>query len=70
MTDGLYQVTVYNICAGFVVKEGKVIMCAPVLRKKLAHWLTIASAARKKCVMIQEQNGLIPIGLWPNERSG
>jgi len=31
--DGLYQVTVGSLCAGFVIEGGKVVRCAPVLRK-------------------------------------
>ncbi len=44
MTDGLYRVTTSYLCAGFVVKGGKVKTrnCAPVLRRKLAYWVTIA----------------------------
>ena len=43
MRDGLYQVTAYNLCAGFVVKDGVVIMCAPILRRRLAYWLSLAA---------------------------
>ena len=42
MIDGLYQVTTNYLCAGFVVANGKVIACAPILRKKLEYWFTIA----------------------------
>ena len=40
--EGLYQVTYKNICAGFVVKNGKITECAPVLKKKIDYWVTIA----------------------------
>jgi hypothetical protein len=40
--DGLYQVTSPHLCAGFIVKNGKVVHCAPILRKRLAYWLTVA----------------------------
>ncbi len=40
--DGLYQVTAPYLCAGFVVKGGKVVECAPILRKKIGYWKTIA----------------------------
>jgi hypothetical protein len=43
MRDGLYQVTTPYLCAGFVVEDGKVTMCAPILRKRLAYWITIAT---------------------------
>ena len=42
MIDGLYQVTTRYLCAGFVVESGTVTRCAPILRKKLAYWQTIA----------------------------
>jgi len=33
MKDGLYQVTTGSLCAGFVVENGKITTCAPILRK-------------------------------------
>lgn len=42
MQDGLYQVTTKYLCAGFVIQGGKVVQCAPILRKKLTYWLTVA----------------------------
>jgi hypothetical protein len=42
MSDGLYRVTTSYLCAGFVVKDGDVIQCAPILRKKLNYWMTVA----------------------------
>jgi len=42
MKDGLYQVTYKGICAGFVVKDGEVVDCAPILRRKINFWKTIA----------------------------
>ena len=42
MTDGLYQVTTRYLCAGFVVEQGRVTQCAPILRKKIEYWKTIA----------------------------
>lgn len=42
MKDGLYQVTTSYLCAGFIVKRGKVIHCAPILAKNLANWLSRA----------------------------
>lgn len=40
--DGLYQVTTRYLCAGFVVEKGRITMCAPILRRKLSYWMTIA----------------------------
>ena len=42
MTDGIYQVVTKYLCAGFVVEGGRVTVCAPILRKKLAYWMTVA----------------------------
>ena len=42
MKDGLYRVVYKGICAGFVVKDGEVVDCAPVLRKNIRFWKTIA----------------------------
>jgi hypothetical protein len=35
LKDGLYIVNHANVTAGFVVREGKVTVCAPVLRKNI-----------------------------------
>jgi len=40
--DGLYRVTTPYLCAGFVVEHGRVTRCAPIVRKRLAYWLTRA----------------------------
>lgn len=42
MRDGLYQVNYGTICAGFVVRNGEVTVCPPVLRKKLDFFMKIA----------------------------
>lgn len=42
MSDGLYQVTTSYLCAGFVIWGGKVVVCAPILRRKLSYWQTVA----------------------------
>jgi len=42
MKDGLYQVTTSYLCAGFIVKDGKVVDCAPILKKKISYWKTVA----------------------------
>lgn len=40
--DGLYRVITKYLCAGFVVQDGKVTNCAPILKKKIDYWTTIA----------------------------
>lgn len=42
MKDGLYRVTTSYLCAGFVIKNDLVTVCAPILRKKINYWKTIA----------------------------
>ena len=42
MADGLYRVVTSYLCAGFVVKGGCVAECAPILRKRIAYWQTVA----------------------------
>jgi hypothetical protein len=42
MEDGLYRVVTAYFVAGFVVKEGRVIACAPILRKRFSYWLRSA----------------------------
>lgn len=48
MSDGLYQVTTPYLCAGFVVEEGRVTMAAPILRRKLRYWMTVAVQVQPK----------------------
>jgi hypothetical protein len=42
LPDGLYAVIHdrYGICAGVVVAGGQVLDAAPILRRRLAWWLT------------------------------
>lgn len=42
MRDGLYQVITTYLCAGFIVRDGRVVECAPILRKKIEYWKTVA----------------------------
>ena len=42
MTDGLYRVSTKALCAGFVIEKGQVIACAPILKRKLDYWITVA----------------------------
>ena len=40
--DGLYRVVTTYLCAGFVVENGEIVACAPILRRKLGYWRTVA----------------------------
>jgi hypothetical protein len=42
MNDGLYHVTNDHFSAAFRVEDGQVTWCAPILRKRLAYWMTVA----------------------------
>jgi hypothetical protein len=41
MEDGIYQVTTPYLCAGFIVKNGKVVRRAPIL-KNMFYWMAKA----------------------------
>jgi len=40
--DGLYRVETSYFVAGFVVKDGKVVQMAPILRRFIKQWILIA----------------------------
>lgn len=42
MKDGLYIVDRNNIYAAFVVRDGNITSCAPILRAKLDYWKKVA----------------------------
>jgi hypothetical protein len=42
MKDGVYQVNWQGISAGFVVENGEVTQCAPVLRRRFPFFSRIA----------------------------
>ena len=42
LPDGLYRVVQPFLCAGFVVEGGRVMRCAPILRKRLRYWMRFA----------------------------
>lgn len=44
--DGLYRVVHKHFVAGYVMKGGKCVACAPILRNKLRHWMTFAEFVR------------------------
>ena len=54
LSDGLYRVDSprYRLCAGFVVEGGRVVACAPILRKKLSYWQTIAVRVDERSTMV------------------
>lgn len=42
MKDGLYRVETKHFVAGFVIKQGKVSNCAPILKRRFEYYKTIA----------------------------
>lgn len=40
--DGLYHVTNRQFSAAFRIEDGKVSWCAPILWRRIAHWMTVA----------------------------
>lgn len=40
--DGLYQVTAHSFVAAFVIEHGRVVACAPILRRRFVYWQQIA----------------------------
>ncbi len=42
MKDGLYQVTTSYLCAGFVIENGAIVDCAPILKRRIDYWKTKA----------------------------
>jgi len=42
LADGLYRVETPRLCGGFVVERGVVTECAPILRRHLEYWMTVA----------------------------
>lgn len=41
--DGLYRVVESYLVAGFVVRDGRVVECAPILRRNIRFWMTVAT---------------------------
>lgn len=65
MEDGLYQVTTSYLCAGFVIENGKVTRCAPILRKKLKYWMTKAKRVND---LTEEEINELRLGLKSDKR--
>jgi hypothetical protein len=43
LEPGLYRVSTPHLCAGFEVgDDGEVVACAPILRKRIRYWATVA----------------------------
>lgn len=47
LADGLYRVTHGQVCAGFEVRRGVVVDCAPILRQRLTYWWRTPHVCRR-----------------------
>ena len=56
MQDGIYQVVHCSFTAGFVICDGRVTQCAPILRKRLKHWMTVAEKVGHASAVVQDAN--------------
>lgn len=43
MKDGLYVVNRKKVTAAFVVRDGKITLCAPILRQEIEYYKKIAT---------------------------
>ena len=67
MKDGLYQVTTKYLCAGFEMKDNKVVSCAPILVNKIEYWKTIAKYLCDKKVCTSTSSDDLGSDLKSNE---
>lgn len=69
MRDGIYEVTTKYLCAGFVIRDGKLAECAPILRRKFPYW---QQRAKWICSELPKITGdeKAPDGPRISERSG
>lgn len=51
MDDGLYCVTTNYLCASFIIENGQVTRCAPILRKNIEYWKTVAKLEQPKTTL-------------------
>lgn len=65
--DGVYRVRTNNLCAGFVIQGGKVVACAPILRRQFSYWLRQAKWIAPMPVIFSEKGGRhSTIHHWPS----
>lgn len=53
----MYRVDKPYFYAGFIVERGVVTRCAPILRKNLHHWVTVAVRLPDRPMKIVVDNG-------------
>jgi hypothetical protein len=62
--DGLYRVVTPHFVAGFVVQDGCVMECAPILRKRIHHWMQVAERVMVFIYVLKDAEGLPPLGYF------
>lgn len=77
MDDGLYRVSHGNVTAGFVVENGVLAECAPILRKRFQWWAEKAERVQEMHFQVIVYNeapphvtAVIPRVLTKYERNG
>jgi hypothetical protein len=61
--DGLYRVENSYLCAGFVIDGGEVTHCAPILRRRLAYWVTQAKPVQPDAPQSRLQPRTAPLAI-------
>lgn len=56
MVDGLYRVTYKGICAGFIVEDGVITRCAPILRKKISFFKLLGVLVKNSTSGVSKKN--------------
>jgi hypothetical protein len=59
MKNGLYIVDRGNIYGAFVVRDGKVAQCAPILRKNIGFYMQIAQYVPTEGEPVEEPAGAV-----------
>lgn len=59
LNNGLFQVTTDYLCAAFALEDGAVKSCAPILRKKLDHWKSVAKKVIPPETLYQPPHGVM-----------
>lgn len=47
LKDGFYRISRSNFTAGFEVRNGRVVACAPILRRLIKYWVTVAEPLKR-----------------------
>lgn len=62
MCDGTWRIEEPAFVAGFVIERGYVTWCAPILRKRLAYWMTRATIVAYATQEVPDHDNAEPLG--------